>query len=84
MRTACVHAVGLTEHLCVVGLDKDGVVLRRKTLCPGKLLRIRGAAWVLELPIDDSGPAVGDRLKLYARRCERQADYLRNPDRQSG
>lgn len=81
LQTCCVHSVGVAQSLRVVGIDRHGTVQEQQILDPRRLLRIPGVVWVLELPIDDPHPEIGERLDIYARRCERQADYLRNTDR---
>jgi hypothetical protein len=80
IRTRSVHSYELTRPLRVVGIDGQGTVQARRHLRPKKMLCLPGVVWILELPIEDPGPEVGERLNLYARRCERQADYLRNAD----
>jgi hypothetical protein len=84
IRTRSVHSHGLTEPLLVVGLDGQGTVASQRCLYPKTMLLLPGAVWILELPIEDVGPEVGERLNLYARRCERQADDLWNTNRQPG
>jgi hypothetical protein len=82
IRAGCVHSVGVTEPLLLIGIDWSGTVRVRRVLGPGGFARIPEAVWMLELSIDDPGPEVGEQLNLYARRSERQADYLWNTDRE--
>lgn len=84
LRTQSVHSCGLVEPLRVAGIDESGTVRVLRDLHPGRMLRLPGVVWILELPIDEPGPGVGEQLNIYARRCEWQADYLRYTDRESG
>jgi hypothetical protein len=54
-----VHGVGMRRPLWTVGLDVAGLVVGVRRLDPGRLVWMRGAAWVLELPIERLPPAVG-------------------------
>ena len=47
---ASVHGFGMKEALLVIGLDADGRVLQSGTLRPRRILWIRGATQMLELP----------------------------------
>jgi hypothetical protein len=53
----------MLETLRVVGIDRTGCVLSSSLLEPRRLARLNGAAWVLELPVDESYPVPGSRLR---------------------
>ena len=54
-RCDAVHSFGMRFELELVFLDAGGRVLARRRLPPRRLARHRGAAAVLELPVDAPG-----------------------------
>lgn len=62
-----IHTLGMTFHLDVLFLDREGKVLElRRSIPPWRVTsRVRGGRYVLEVPvgtIDASGTRVGDEL----------------------
>ncbi|HSJ33598.1 MAG TPA: hypothetical protein VLB85_00890 [Acidimicrobiia bacterium] len=70
LATSSVHGFHLSTELTVVALDRAGVVLTVRRLRPWRVIRVRGASWMLELPRRVPGPRVGDRLQLRGRSGE--------------
>lgn len=62
-----VHGFHLATDLTVVALDRTGAVLEVSRLRPWRVVRVRGAHWMLELPRRHPPPQVGERLQLLAR-----------------
>lgn len=54
-----VHGRGLCAPLAVVGIDPAGVVIGAVTLRPGSLVKVAGAAAILELPVSVAIPDPG-------------------------
>lgn len=65
--TGSVHGFHLATELAVVAIDRAGQVLAVRRLRPWRLIRVRKASWMLELPPRHPLPRVGDRLQLLAR-----------------
>ena len=63
---AIVHSFGMLEALRVVGIDRTGCVLSSLLLEPRRIARLKGAAWVLELPVGEPYPVPGSRLRAAA------------------
>ncbi len=82
MRAGSVHGRRLHFAMLVVGLDSTGSVVGTASLSPGRFVQLPGATWVLELKDHDPRPVLGGRLDIYARASERQADPLRNTNRE--
>ena len=59
---AAVHGRGMAEPLTVVGIDAAGTVTATTTLLPGRWVRLRDAAALLELPADVGPPLAGTVL----------------------
>lgn len=57
-----VHGFGMDRELVVVGLDADLRVVASTRLRPNRILWLRGARWIVELPADATPPPVGTRL----------------------
>ncbi|MGQ0850104.1 MAG: hypothetical protein ACT4OP_13535 [Actinomycetota bacterium] len=76
-----VHGVGMREPLLIVGLDRQSRILRIVELRPGKVIWIRGASQILELPIWVPPPPIGSVL-TWSRVGSPQS--LRHSDRESG
>lgn len=60
---ASVHGLGMRVPLSVVALDRALVVLEVRRLRPGRVMVVRGARWMLELPPGMTLPS-GDRLSI--------------------
>ena len=84
LRSSSVHGWGLAQPVRAVGVDGRGFVIQVAVLRRRRFLRLSGAEWTLELPITDLFPNRGERVAIYARRCDWKASSLRNTDRQSG
>lgn len=65
-RTSSVHGIGMREPLWAVGLDAEMTVIAVRRLDPGRIVWIRGARWILEMPIDQEPPAVGEPVRPSA------------------
>jgi uncharacterized membrane protein (UPF0127 family) len=61
-----VHSFGMQETLRVVGIDRHGRVVSCLLLEPHRLARLRGTAWVLELPAGEPYPVPGSALRVSA------------------
>ena len=57
-----VHGFGMREAVWAVGLTRDGEVIEVSRLEPRRLVWLRGAHWILELPIDEEPPRPGQRM----------------------
>jgi uncharacterized membrane protein (UPF0127 family) len=80
-----VHGFGMHAKLGVIGVDDGGVVVGTRCLAPGKLVSIRDAAFVLEVPWEEGLPAPGDRLVVeiaYPDANARNSGPLRHTHRQ--
>ena len=75
-----VHGFGMREPLLVVGLDERRTVVRFRVLFPYRVVWIRPAVEILELPVGREPPPAGAVLTW-----ERggPADLVRNTHRQS-
>lgn len=65
--TDSVHGFHLATDLAVIAIDRAGQVLAVRRLRPWRMIRVRKARWMLELPLGHPLPRVGDRLQLLAR-----------------
>ncbi|HUP18229.1 MAG TPA: hypothetical protein VM848_19545 [Acidimicrobiia bacterium] len=81
IRGMSVHGFAMREPLLAVGLDRGQRVVGFRVLYPRRVIWIRRAAQILELPIDEEPPPDGAVLTW-----ERggPADLVRNSYRQSG
>ena len=59
---AAVHGIGMRRPLRVIGLGRDGEVVGHRLLRPWRAVRIRGARWMVEGPVDLPVPPSGTRL----------------------
>jgi hypothetical protein len=59
-RGSSVHGIGMKEPLWAVGLDAARRVLAVRRLAPYRAVWIRGVDYIIELPIEDEPPAIGD------------------------
>jgi hypothetical protein len=82
LATDSVHSRGLGKPLQLVGVDGSGIVVAVSRLDPGSFARLRGASWILELPVVDEPPAVGSVLSIYPRPRDWKTDTMRHADRQ--
>lgn len=57
-----VHGFGMKRPLTLVALDRDLTVLRTGRLEPNRVVWMRGARWIVELPDGTTPPSVGTRL----------------------
>ena len=57
-----VHGFWLTGPLWTVGIAQDGTVFEVGLLPRRRLVWLRRAAWILELPLDSALPQPGERL----------------------
>ncbi len=64
--TRSVHGFGMRHRLRLVALDADLVVLTVTILEPNRVVWFRRAAFVLETPLDDPGPSLGEKLSISA------------------
>ncbi len=60
------HGFGMKEALDVAGIDAAGRVLATRRLQPGRVTRLAGAAWVLEVSAGEPLPPVGSSLQIEA------------------
>lgn len=70
LATSSVHGFHMASDLTVVALNRAGVVLEVRRLRPWRVIRVRGASWMLELPLHLPCPRAGDRLQLRGRSGE--------------
>jgi len=54
----------MRESLWVVAIDGAATVISTRLMLPGRMIRLRGACWLLELPASVPPPCVGSRLEL--------------------
>ena len=59
-----VHGFGMQESLWAVGIDDAGRVTEVRLLRPRRIVRLRGAHSVLELPAWGAPPPAGARLSV--------------------
>lgn len=67
IRTRSVHGFGMSRRLTVIGLDPEGRVVAVRALDPRRVVTIRAATWMLEIPTETGAPDVGDLLRLARR-----------------
>lgn len=89
IRTRSVHGFWIRCPLTVVGLDRAGTVMALRVLRRGRIVRMAGATWILELPQHLRPPSPGDRLTFLPGSGEadlhaRTALPVCDPDRESG
>ncbi|HEX6947302.1 MAG TPA: hypothetical protein VF246_08120 [Acidimicrobiia bacterium] len=65
LRGGSVHGFGMDRELVVVGLDRDLTVIASRVLAPNRVVWIRGASWMVELPAGTKPPPPGTRLGLH-------------------
>ena len=75
-----VHGIGMKEPLLVVGLDAGERVVGLGTLLPGRVVWIRGAKQIVELPAGLLPPPEGVVLTWVS---GGSSDSVRNTNRQS-
>ena len=63
-RGSSVHGFGMKESLWAVGLDAGNVVVGVRRLDPLRIVRIRRAVRILEIPADQMPPAIGEVLLI--------------------
>lgn len=56
--------MAMQEALSVTGIDRRGKVLATRRLAPRRVVWIRGAHWMLELPVNEASPSVGDEIRI--------------------
>ncbi len=61
---SAVHGVSMQEALWVVGLDQDATVIDIRLLQPGRLVRVSGASWLLEMAATEEPPPFGATLRV--------------------
>ena len=66
IRTRSVHGLGMREEVSIVGLGADGSVYRVGVLRPRGLAVMVQCRWILELPIAEPLPTVGDGVMVFA------------------
>ena len=79
IRRRSVHGFGMRKTLLVIGLDRERRVVGFRVLCPRRVVWIRRARAILELPIDGEPPPAGAVL-TWAHGGS--ADLMRNTYRQ--
>jgi hypothetical protein len=62
-RASSVHGFGMRSDLLVVGLDDRFTVISVLVLRPRRVIWLRGARWILEMPPKAAPPPVGSRLR---------------------
>lgn len=89
LATSSVHGFWIRRPLIVVGVDEALRVLAVRRLRRRRIVWIKGARWILELPDGNPNPQPGDRLTLCGRDGEPGVDdrpplSLRHSHRQPG
>jgi hypothetical protein len=64
IRTRSVHGLGMTRPCRILALDARCRVLAVSVLRPGRMVSVRGASWMLELPMSIPPPPIGAVLAL--------------------
>lgn len=59
-----VHTFGMDEAIAVIGLDREMRVIATRIVAPNRVVWLRGASRILEIPDDISIPPVGLQLGL--------------------
>lgn len=59
---SAVHGMGMRRPIRVIGLGPTGAVIGHRVLRPWRAIRIHGARWMVEGPLDTEVPAIGTRL----------------------
>ena len=65
LRGSSVHGFGMDRPLTAVALDRHLTVIRCTHLEPNRVVWVRGARWIIELPEAVTPPAVGTRLTAH-------------------
>ena len=66
IRGSAVHSFGMREPISIIGIDETGKIVARRILQPHRLARLRGAVWILELPVQERLPALGATVAILA------------------
>lgn len=61
-----VHTLGMASPLRVVAIDASGVVVSNRVVERGRICTVPRAAWMLELPVSDEGPPLGNPVEVVA------------------
>ena len=64
LETSTVHAFGMKYPFRAVGLTEDYVVTRVVIVHPWTAARFHGCRYVLELPLDQEPPPIGEQLEV--------------------
>lgn len=64
LETSSVHGIGLEVPFRAVALTRDLRVGSVTIVYPGRVVRFRGCAYVLEMPVHVTPPAVGALLEV--------------------
>ena len=59
IETSTVHSFGLSEPFTAVGISYDMRVIGSRTVGPRRVVLMRGAKWILEIPANAEVPADG-------------------------
>lgn len=65
LKGASVHGFGMDRPIILVALDRDLTVIGARRLGPNRLVWVRGARWIVELPEGTTPPRVGTRLTAH-------------------
>lgn len=68
IETRSVHGFGMCHDLTVLGLDGAGVIVDVRTLRPRRIVSMRDATWIVELPPGSPTPLAGVRLQAFRRK----------------
>ena len=87
IQTCTVHGFWLRSPIRIVGIGPDGVVVDVRLLERRRVAWMRGARWILELPVELAWPREGARLTFRAGGGEPDIDAgpsvsVRHSDRQ--
>ena len=64
MRARSVHGFGMRHSIPVVGLDAEMRVVSTRTLRPNRVVVVRSARILIELPSSQPLPRIGDRVEV--------------------
>lgn len=64
VRASSVHGLGIREPFQALGLTADMEVAALRVVAPRRVANFPGCAWVLELPLGASTPAIGSHLEV--------------------
>jgi uncharacterized membrane protein (UPF0127 family) len=62
--TSSVHTIGMVRSIAVVMIGRDQRVVRTQTVPPNRVVRERGARYILELPAGTELPANGAEVEI--------------------